>query len=87
MEEKPTSKLAAATPWVSLVMAFLGVLEKFLPAFFVAWNNALRQKNAELSSKLKLNEVQKQVEQEHAKVIEKHAGKTDRDVLDDFLGK
>ncbi len=74
-----SEKITLAT----LVFKFIGILERVLPAFLVAWNNQLRQKNKQLELKLEQKEIEEKVEAK-AKEIETD-GKTSKEVIDKFL--
>ena len=46
---------------LSLIARFLGLLEQILPAFLVAWNNQLKQKNKQLELKLEKAGIEAEV--------------------------
>jgi hypothetical protein len=90
MTDTPTTdaaKQAATTTvsWLTLAVNALSLLEKLLPAFLVAWNNSLQQKNRELS--LKLDKAKLDANVVAYKALEEKANdeKKPVDVINDFL--
>ncbi len=47
---------------LSLGYKFLALLERVLPAFLVAWNNQLRQRNKKLELTLEKKELEEKIE-------------------------
>jgi hypothetical protein len=63
-----SEKLDKGLSWLTLVAKLLSVLESLLPAFLVAWNNALRQKNRDLQQDVDLLKIKMKEESNcHAK--------------------
>ncbi len=85
---KELAKTAAASSltWLTLAVNALSLFEKLLPAFLVAWNNSLQQKNKELT--LKLEKAQLDAKLLVFKDLEEreNAQKNPADVIDQFLG-
>lgn len=71
--------------WVQLGLKLLSVLEKVLPAFLLAWNESLRNKFRREKNQHEHTKNQLVVAKKHAEIDQKFAGKSDRDVVDDFL--
>ena len=66
---------------LSLFARLLGLIERLLPAFLVAWNNKLRQDNKQLELKLELKELEDRVAEKRGGVREKDA----KIVIDSYL--
>jgi hypothetical protein len=63
VQEQPPSqsKLSETFSWMVAVTKLLTILEKFLPAFLVAYSNNLRNKNSLLEGKLEISEIEKRI--------------------------
>jgi hypothetical protein len=69
----------------TMALKVFGLIEKLLPAFLIAWNNSLQQKNKRLELKLETKEIEKAIEIKSAEIM--NDGKTSKQVIDDFLSK
>ncbi len=67
----------------NLLFKFVGILERVLPAFLVAWNNQLQQKNKRLELKLEQKEIEKKIEDNSKEIL--NDGKSSKEVIDKFL--
>ena len=72
-------------PFLKFGLKFLSFLEAIIPAFLLAWAQKLRhdlkrEQNSHGNTKHELDSLKTQIETE-----QKYVGKTDRDVVDDFL--
>jgi hypothetical protein len=83
MANEPTTEaVKSGLSWLTLASKALSVIESLLPAFFVAWNNSIRQKNQALQQQVRLMEVKL------AEVSEKPAcHDSSRTAIDSFLGR
>lgn len=75
--------LANKVTLATLVFKFIGILERVLPAFLVAWNNQLRQKNKQLELKLEQKEIEEKIENHSKEIL--NDGKNSKEVIDKFL--
>lgn len=71
----------------SLALRGLSLLEKLLPAFLVAWNNALRMKARRAEIVNDRLEVEVKVLKEEKRLEAENAGHTPKQVIDDFLSR
>ncbi len=69
---------------LSLLAKFLGLLEKVLPAFLIAWNNQLKQNNKQLELKLEKKEIQDEVREKKEQIASE--SKDPKEVINKFLG-
>lgn len=84
MSEDLKEKVSDGLSWLSLAAKALSFLQAVLPAFFVAWNNSLMNKNQELTGRLehaKLKLKAKEKEYDLSKDIDPRAN------IDAFLDK
>lgn len=72
---------AESLSWLSLVAKALSFLQAILPAFFVAWNNSLTRKNAELQGRLAHAELKLRVK------IRQEAIKNDKSTGIDYINR
>ena len=76
------TKLKDGLTLVSLVVRILSLVEKLLPAFLVAWNNELRNKNKSLEIRLDHEKLKQTLETNHDKPLE-----DPKAVIDQFLDR
>jgi membrane protein required for beta-lactamase induction len=81
--QQAAASLSEKITLATLVFKFIGILERVLPAFLVAWNNQLRQKNKQLELKLEQKQIEEKVEAK-LKEIDGDA-KSSKEVIDKFL--
>lgn len=83
------AKDAAVTSftWLNLAINALSLMEKLLPAFLVAWNNTLQQKNRELSLKLDKAKLDATVTAYKTQEAKQNDSKDPKDVIDNFLSE
>lgn len=84
-EPQAPSSLDEKITLANMALKVIGLIEKLLPAFLIAWNNSLQQKNKHLELKLETKEIEKIVEIKSAEIM--NDGKTSKQVIDDFLSK
>ena len=71
----------------SLALRGLSLFEKLLPAFLIAWNNALRMKARKAEAVSDRVEVELKVNIEEKRIEAANAGKSPKALIDDFLGR
>lgn len=81
---KVPSSLDEKITLANLLLKFVGILERVLPAFLVAWNNQLQQKNKQLELKLEQKEIEQKIEEKSKEIL--NDGKTSKEIIDKFLG-
>lgn len=81
-EETP-GKISQGITAANLLVRLLSLIEQLLPAFLVAWNNQLRQKNKALELKLEHSEVKAKVEEKKKELLANE--KEPSRIIDDYL--
>lgn len=84
MSQENQTKVSETVTKLSLLAQLLGLLERVLPAFLVAWNNQLKQRNKQLELKLQKKEVEQKVE---GFKEAQDDGKNPAQTIDSFLNK
>lgn len=74
-----------STTWAQLLLKVLSIVESMLPAFLVAWTNATQNKLERKHQQILNAKLQLDVEKNDIAESKKNNGKTDRDVVDDFI--
>ena len=69
----------------NMAMKLFGLIEKLLPAFLIAWNNSLQQKNKRLELKLETKEIEEKIAVKSQEIM--NDAKTPKQTIDDFLSK
>lgn len=69
----------------SLALSLVDLFQKLLPAFLVAYSDALRQKNRGLAVALEKSKMETRVETHKLEVARVDAAKAPEDVIDQFL--
>ena len=80
--EAPTS-LSDKVTLATLLFKFMGILERVLPAFLVAWNNKLREDNKKLELKIEKKEIDDKVKQKVEEI--KNDSSSDEEIVNKFL--
>lgn len=73
--------------WGQFALKVLSLIETLLPAFLLAWNERLRQKAKRLENELSHVEHDLDVERSTTRIRGEFNGKTDRAIIDDFIGQ
>lgn len=71
--------------WAQLILKVLSIAESMLPAFMVAWANATQNKLERKHQQILNERLKLEVEKNEIVQSKKYDGKTDRDVVDDFI--
>lgn len=79
-------KIKESLTWLRLAAQFLGLLERLLPAFLVAWNAELARRNAELRTRLAEARMRARIRGKKDAELAKSDGKSDQQIIDDMLG-
>lgn len=84
-EQQVAKAAGVSLSWLNLAVSILSMAEKLLPAFLVAWNNSLQQKNKQLSLKLDKAKLDGKVVAYKDAQNENDTGKNSKQLIDEFL--
>lgn len=80
-----SEKLDKALGWASLLAKLIGFLQAVIPAFLVAWIEALRSKEVALKNQLDYERSQGKTKDQKRELEKSFEDKKDIDIIDDFL--
>ena len=80
-----SKKLDAAITWASLASKLLSFLQAIIPAFLIAWVEALRSSEVSLKNQLDYERTRGKIQDETQRLKDSYHDKTPRAIIDDFL--
>lgn len=85
MDQKPENVATSTVTKLSLLAKLLGLLERLLPAFLVAWNNELKNRAKKAEFKAEKAEATLKMTRYGFLLQNKNRGIKDEEIIDNFL--
>jgi hypothetical protein len=73
--------------WLEMLVKLISLAEKLLPAFLMAWNQRLKDKNLELTREVERLKLERVIADEKAKIEKETSGRSSTDIVRDFLDR